>query len=123
MNVETSANQSDTQHSTKKEIEVKKRKFVSPIWKHFELVVIGGEEKVVCNYSHAKLLDESKQGTSHLRKHFNSCPQRTTRDIKQCLLKTEKQRKDKLLVGSYIFNQDASRMKLAKMIILHEYPL
>ncbi|KAF1898590.1 hypothetical protein Lal_00023593 [Lupinus albus] len=83
----------------------------------------GGEEKAVCNYCHAKLLGESKQGTSHLHKHFNICPQRTTRDIRQCLLKIEKQGKNKLLVDSYIFNQDASRMKLAKMIILHEYPL
>ena len=39
------------------------------------------------------------------------------------MIKTEKVDGQTVTVGSYAFNQDIARRKVAKMIILHEYPL
>ncbi|KAJ1382732.1 Ribonuclease H-like superfamily [Sesbania bispinosa] len=65
----------------------------------------------------------SDQGTTHLRNHFKSCKLRTTRDIRQAFLKTEKKGSETNLVGCFAFNQELARSALAKMIVAHEYPM
>jgi hypothetical protein len=52
------------------------------------------------------------------------------RGPKQSILKTLQQssssigdRGQSILVGNYTFNQDAARLELTRMIVLHEYPL
>lgn len=124
MNVETSATPQETQSSMPSQgADSRRRKQTSDVWNHFKRQNIDGNWKAICNYCGSKLLGETKQGTSHLRSHFNSCKLRTIRDIRQAFIKTEKVGNDTVVVGSYAFNQDVARRAICKMIILHEYPM
>ena len=62
-------------------------------------------------------------GTKHLHDHFNRCPLRKQRDIKQAILNPRKEASGKLLLSTYSFDQEIARRDLASMIILHKYPL
>jgi len=95
----------------------------SVVWNHFKKQKLDGKWNAICNYCGSKLLGESKQGTSHLMAHFRCCKLRTTRDIKQAFLKTEKTGSETIVVGNYVFSQEAARCALVKMIVLHEYPM
>lgn len=99
------------------------RRQTSVVWNHFKRQKINGEWKAVCNYCGRKLLGDPRQGTSHLTNHFKCCKLRTTRDIRQALIKTEKIGGETVVVGNYAFNQESARRALARMIILHEYPM
>ena len=70
---------------------------------------VDGKWKAICNYCGLKLLGESKQGTSHLIAQFRCCKLRTTRDIKQAFLKIEKIGSETIVVGNYVFSQEAAR--------------
>jgi len=124
-NAETNSSPNEIESSAPCEIEVEggKRKLTSEVWKHFKRKKIEDKWKAICNYCGKKLLGDPSQGTSHLKAHWKSCTNRTTRDIRQALIKTEKVDGQTVTVGSYAFNQDIARRKVAKMIILHEYPL
>ena len=95
----------------------------SKVWKHFKTKRVMGKMKAECLYCHKILGGESKNGTSHLQKHFDICPLRKTRDIRQSILNTTRGGDGKTHVGVYTFDQEAARTSLGKMIILHEYPL
>ncbi|XP_024961961.1 zinc finger BED domain-containing protein RICESLEEPER 2-like [Cynara cardunculus var. scolymus] len=64
-------------------------------------------------------------GTTHLKDHFKICPRRVTKDIKQHILVQEQTTKDVKTssLSNYNFSVESSRDDLAKMIILHDYPL
>ena len=66
-------------------------------------------------------MGKSSYGTSHLKQHFDRCPRRKAAegDIRQMILKTD----SKGNVNSGAFNEKQGIEKLAKMIILHDYPL
>lgn len=100
----------------------RKRSFV---WNHFKLMKVNGEDKAECNYCHKKLGGKSKNGTTHLRDHFERCPRRTVRDIRQSILVKEQKKADggSSYLSNYVFDPDTSRRDLAEMIIVHEYPL
>ena len=55
--------------------------------------------------------------------------EKTQRDIKQCLLSIQKKQigltggDSRVTIGNWTFDQDTSREKLAKAIIVHEYPI
>ncbi|WOL13353.1 zinc finger BED domain-containing protein RICESLEEPER 3-like [Canna indica] len=101
-----------------------KRKLTSPVWNHFKRQQIDGKWKAICNYYNGKLLGELKQGTSHLSSHFKTCKYRRTRDIRQSFLKTSASvTGETVVVDNYSFDQETVRQSLAKMIILHEYPI
>jgi len=63
---------------------------ISVVWNCFKKQKIDGKWKVIWNYCGSKLLEEAKQGISPLMACFRSYKLRTTRDIKQASLKTEK---------------------------------
>ncbi|CAK8530336.1 unnamed protein product [Lathyrus sativus] len=121
--INSTPNEIESPISCEVDTEGLKRKLTSEVWNHFKRQKIDGKLKAICNYCGAKLLGAPKQGTSHLKSHIKSCPRRTNRDIKQALIKTEQVDGQTVMVGSYAFNQDIARYGVAKMIILHEYPL
>ena len=95
--------------------------FRSPMWKHFTHLVVNNEEKAQCNYCKKLFVGKSSYGTSHLKQHFDRFPRRKAArvDIRQMILKTD----SKGNVNSGSFNEKRGIEKLAKMIILHDYPL
>lgn len=103
---ETQANNGNAIPSTEGIVEPQRRQ-TSVVWKHFKRKIINGEWKAVCNYCDAKRLGVAKQGTSHLRSHFT----------------IEKIGGETIVVGNYAFNQEVARRALARMVILHEYPM
>ena len=95
--------------------------FKSPMWKHFTHLVVNNEEKAQCNYCKKIFVGKSSYGTSHLKQHFDRCLRRKAvgGDIRQMILKTD----SKGNFNSIAFNEKQGMEKLAKMIILHDYPL
>ncbi|XP_042387962.1 zinc finger BED domain-containing protein RICESLEEPER 2-like [Zingiber officinale] len=98
------------------------RKLTSNVWNHFRRKKVNGMDKAICNYCEKPLSGNRKHGTTHLREHFKICPRRTVSDIRQKILIKEKNKGD-FVIKSFQFDQETSRCMLAKMIILHEYPL
>ncbi|KAI3747631.1 hypothetical protein L6452_10167 [Arctium lappa] len=97
----------------------------SVAWNHFKKLKVNGEDKAECNYCEKRLGANSKNGTKHLLDHFERCPIRMVRDIRQSILVKEQKKVDgsSSYLSNYTFNADTSRRDLAEMIIVHEYPL
>ncbi|XP_062110077.1 zinc finger BED domain-containing protein RICESLEEPER 2-like [Humulus lupulus] len=112
-----------TQSNVDSEKTETKRKLTSFVWNHFKKQKINGVDKAVCNYCQKILGGSSKNGTTHLRDHFNICSLRKHRDIKQSILNPSKKKDGSTSLAAHNFDQECSRHKLAKMIVLHEYPL
>ena len=55
----------------------------SAVWNHFKRTKINEQWKAICNYCGKKLSAKTSYGTSHLHKHYSSCPRRPYRDIRQ----------------------------------------
>ncbi|WOL04941.1 zinc finger BED domain-containing protein RICESLEEPER 3-like isoform X1 [Canna indica] len=64
-------------------------------------------------------------GCTLSKKYQNStCKYRRTRDIRQSFFKTSASvTGETAVVGNYSFDQETVRLSLAKMIILHKYPI
>ena len=97
---------------------------------HFRREKIDDKWKAICKYCERKLGGETRQGTKHLHDHIKTCKLHTVRGLKQSILKTVAQSSssiggmsESLAVGYNTFNQDVARKELAKMIVLHEYPI
>ncbi|KAL6540786.1 hypothetical protein OROMI_024669 [Orobanche minor] len=97
--------------------------FKSVARSHFKRLKVNGSWEAECNYCHRKLGGDTKNGTSHLLKHFSICPLRKSRDIKQAILNPIQVSDGKTVISTYTFDQEAARNYLVKMIILHEYSL
>lgn len=95
----------------------------SNVWNHFTKQVIDGSLKAICKYCKKQMKGDSGSGTSHLNNHYvkkhNRKPQES---IRQKLLASNFNKDHPELVA-YSFNHDAAKQELAKMIIMHEYPL
>lgn len=115
-------NNDNTQNQSEARGSKRKR---SVAWNHFTQLKVNGEDKAECNYCHKKLGGNSKNGTKHLLDHFDRCPRRPVRDIRQSILVKEQKKADgsSSYLSNYTFDADASRRNLAEMIIVHEYPL
>lgn len=107
-----------------------KRGLTSEAWKHFKREKIDDKWKAICKYCDRKLLGETKQGTKHLHDHIRTCKLRTVRGPRQSIIKTLEQstssmgnKAESVVVGNYTFTQDVARKELARMTILHEYPI
>ncbi|CAI9266349.1 unnamed protein product [Lactuca saligna] len=102
-----------------------KRTTRSPAWFYFIKFKLNGEVKARCKYCSKLLGVDSKNGTKHLLPHYKRCIHKPSTDIRQSILVQEKKKIDGTTthVSNYTFNADTSRKDLAKMIIVHEYPL
>jgi hypothetical protein len=83
----------------------------------------GGVTKAQCNYCNTKLSGASSAGTNHLHQHSNKCisNHRVIVPARQGLLSFtgSAQTTSKRI---WVFSQEETQEKLAKMIILHKYP-
>jgi hypothetical protein len=103
-----------------------KRGLKSDVWSHYKRQKIDGVFKAICKDYKKKLGGEKGNGTTHLRDHLCICAARNKRSPTHALLKMSEvpgKSKESFVAGTYIFNLDFSRTELAKMIILHEYPI
>ncbi|KAH7688789.1 Tam3-transposase (Ac family) protein [Dioscorea alata] len=100
-----------------------KRGLKSLVWNHYKRQKIDDKWKVICNYCGKKLGGDTKNGTKHLHDHYAICPRGKGQDIRQSLLKSNVEVGGKRSLGTYVYNQELARTKMAIMIIMHEYPL
>ncbi|GJX81683.1 zinc finger BED domain-containing protein RICESLEEPER 2-like protein [Tanacetum coccineum] len=91
----------------------------SPVWEHFERMIVNGQIKAKCNYCKKLLGGDPKNGTTHLKDHMGVCKARRQPDIRQRILAGNSQSD----LINYVYNEKDGRNALAKMVILHEYPL
>ncbi|XP_024965995.1 zinc finger BED domain-containing protein RICESLEEPER 2-like [Cynara cardunculus var. scolymus] len=102
----------------------KRLKYV--VWNHFEAIYIDGLRRFAkCKYCNKQMTGRPNDGTTHLKDHFKICPRKVTKDIRQHILVQEQTAKDgkTSLLSNYNFSAESSRDDLAKIIILHDYPL
>ncbi|XP_060967758.1 zinc finger BED domain-containing protein RICESLEEPER 2-like [Cannabis sativa] len=92
------------------------RERTSRAWDHFTRQKIDGKIKAVCKYCERKLVGESSSGTRHLSSHVKTCP------VRKAQLATSPSATASPLV-SFNFDPDLAGIKLAQMIVKHEYPL
>lgn len=132
---------------------VKSTRLKSVVWNDFDRIKKGDKCIAVCRHCKKKLSGSSTSGTSHLRNHLIRCQRRSNLGIPQLFAAREKkkegtylnldqeqkkdeafnlvnirfeqeQTKDDIInYGSGNFDQRRSRFDLARMIILHGYPL
>ncbi|RVW39564.1 Zinc finger BED domain-containing protein RICESLEEPER 2 [Vitis vinifera] len=101
----------------------KRRKLTSVVWNDFDKIIEDGQDYAICKHCKGKLKADSKNGTKHLQVHIDRCMKRRNVDIRQQLLAVERKGHGKVQIGGFTFDQEISREKLARAIILHEYPL
>ncbi|RVW23553.1 Zinc finger BED domain-containing protein RICESLEEPER 2 [Vitis vinifera] len=101
----------------------KRRKLTSVVWNDFDKIIEDGQDYAICKHCKGKLKADSKNGTKHLHVHIDRCMKRRNVDIWQQLLAVERKGHGKVQIGGFTFDQEISRDKLARAIILHEYPL
>lgn len=120
----------------------------SLVWNDFDRVKKGDTFVAICRHCKKRLSGSSTSGTSHLRNHLTRCRRRTNHDIAQLLAAREKKKDGTITVANFNtekeprneemltlvnirdetirnnnFDQKRSRYDLARMIILHGYPL
>ncbi|KAI3997630.1 hypothetical protein MKX01_011047, partial [Papaver californicum] len=102
-----------------------KRKKTSEAWNEFEQIEEDG--KVVqgkCKHCNHKLFAKSTNGTSSLNKHLKSCGLFKTaqKQLNQMFLKASVKEDGAVAAYNFKFNQEVTRDRIARMIILHELP-
>lgn len=107
----------------KVEVTTVSKKMKSEAWLHFDRVIIDSKVKAVCKYCKAKLVGDSSSGTSHLHTHIKTKHHNLgQKNIRQKLLASNFNKAHPEL-ASYNFSHDGAKAELAKMIIMHEYPI
>ena len=101
----------------------RKRKLTSVVWNSFEKVIVDGQSYTICKHCNSRLKAGSKNRTKNLHVHLDRCIKQKNVDIKQQLLEVERRGCGTVQIGGFTFDQNISREKLARAIILHEYPL
>ena len=82
-----------------------------------------GQIYAICKHCNSRLKAENKNGTKHLHVHLDKCIKRKNVDIKQQFLEVERRGCGTVQIGGFTFDQNISREKLARAIILHGYSL
>ncbi|KAI3984966.1 hypothetical protein MKX01_004734, partial [Papaver californicum] len=102
-----------------------KRKRTSEAWNKFEQIeedgiVVQGK----CKHCNHKLNAKSANGTSSLNKHLKSCGLFKTeqKQLNQIFLKASVKEDGAVAAYNFKFNQEVTRDRIARMIILHELP-
>ncbi|XP_024972174.1 zinc finger BED domain-containing protein RICESLEEPER 2-like [Cynara cardunculus var. scolymus] len=123
----------------------KRRRKKSIVWEHFTIETIDAECTRACckqcKKSFAYISRKKPAGTSHLKRHIDLgiCPvsrlnQKSNQDSSCTLVSNDngaqnvddlprKRHRRTSRTPSFSFDQDYCRHKIAKMIIMHEYPL
>ncbi|KAK7270655.1 hypothetical protein RJT34_25966 [Clitoria ternatea] len=107
-----------------------RRRKKSIVWEHFTVKTDGpGSAKAYCkgcNKSFAYLKDSKQSGTSHLKRHISLgiCQKNQQTPCSKTDAKPLKKRaREKPCFAAISFDQERCNNKIAKMIILHDYPL
>ncbi|XP_039125273.1 zinc finger BED domain-containing protein RICESLEEPER 2-like isoform X1 [Dioscorea cayenensis subsp. rotundata] len=100
------------------------RKSRSRVWNDFKKVYVGNKVKAaICNHCKSQLTAGSNGGTSHLARHLRKCPRRILLNEKPPSLPCARPAAGKASsLKDWTFDQEISRSKLARMVVLHEYP-
>ena len=102
-----------------------KRKSI--IWGHFEDIInptTNKIEKVKCKYCEKVLSANPNTGTSTLRKHLQSCnkyPNNVDKKQKKISL-VKDPHTESVTLSNWSYDAEATRLALAKMIIIDEHP-
>ncbi|KAH9459497.1 hypothetical protein Pst134EA_033029 [Puccinia striiformis f. sp. tritici] len=108
--------------TTSKKRKTSERSLTSDVWSHFVKETQDGEVLARCNYCTKTLSGKGTSGTNHLRRHAASCQDKYKALVpsKQGLLTFANTLQP---TGNqvWVFSQERSREKLARMIIAHEY--
>ena len=104
-----------------------KRKLTSKAWLSYKRVRIDGRIKEICLRCGALLGRETRNGTSHLLAHNETCAyskaELNGKKMAQSSLRFAAKDGCKVSLENYVFDQEFARKALVDMIILHEYPL
>ncbi|KAG8368272.1 hypothetical protein BUALT_Bualt15G0028000 [Buddleja alternifolia] len=102
-----------------------KRKQTSKVWEHFKKVKVDDIQYAECKYCKIHLKAPPGFGTTGLFKHYQKACKKRPRglDIRQSLIKTSKKVNGGEELTTHIFSQEYTRSELARMVILHDYPL
>ncbi|KAJ0241249.1 HAT protein [Hirschfeldia incana] len=112
---------------------VKSSKLKSAVWNDFDKVRKGEIHVAICRHCKKRLSGSSASGTSHLRNHLIRCKRRAScngvgvtppgkKRVELAIVDPTKHEHDASVVNSGL-DQRRSRFDLARMIILHGYPL
>ncbi|RID55682.1 hypothetical protein BRARA_G02929 [Brassica rapa] len=114
---------------------VKSSKLKSAVWNDFDKVRKGEIHVAICRHCKKRLSGSSASGTSHLRNHLIRCKRRAscngvgaakrveTPPLELAIVdQTKHEHSDASVINSGL-DQRRSRFDLARMIILHGYPL
>ncbi|RVW90620.1 Zinc finger BED domain-containing protein RICESLEEPER 1 [Vitis vinifera] len=99
------------------------RKLTLVVWNDFDKIIEDGQDYAICKHCKGKLKVVIKNGTKHLHVHIDKCMKRRNVDIRQQLLAVKRKGHGKVQISGFTFDQEISREKLARAIILRECPL
>ncbi|KAG6668491.1 hypothetical protein CIPAW_01G174200 [Carya illinoinensis] len=88
---------------------------VSKVWNDFNKVEIDGEIKAVCKYCNRKLVRSSKKETSQLKNHLLKCP--AMKNVETHKKEMNIRPETAGIGGDFLFDNEMSRLDLARMII------
>ncbi|KAG5227456.1 zinc finger BED domain-containing protein [Salix suchowensis] len=102
-----------------------KRRRISEVWTAFDKVQENDFVWAICRICKKRYPGESRKGTSNLHKHMRKCFSDRARDTgQQSSSFVERSNLMSSMIGSNCtFNQERSRMDIARMVIKHGYPL
>ncbi|KAH0875529.1 hypothetical protein HID58_072891 [Brassica napus] len=104
---------------------VKSSKLKSAVWNDFDKVRKGEIHVAICRHCKKRLSGSSASGTSHLRNHLIRCKRRASSNetpLELAIVDQTKHEHNASVINSGL-DQRRSRFDLARMIILHGYPL
>ena len=97
----------------------------SPVWQHFQALLVNAEQKADCLHCNKRFSDTSKNFTSDLKGHIEKmCSKKHIKvDICQQFLNYNAKKGGSVTLENTNFSQEVSRKELATMAVRHEYPL
>ncbi|KAG6674595.1 hypothetical protein I3842_15G051200 [Carya illinoinensis] len=102
-----------------------KRRRRSNVWHFFEMVPDSekndGKPRARCKLCGVTYMAASKYGTGNMKRHIDTCPRRSSRDIGQCLL-SQNSGSGSVSVSNLKFDTNEYRELLIAAIVKHELP-
>ncbi|XP_068651071.1 zinc finger BED domain-containing protein RICESLEEPER 2-like [Aristolochia californica] len=106
----------------------RRRRLTSAVWDGFTKISTQNGEKASCNYCKRLFTCNSSSGTSHLKRHLEVCTQpgvdkKPTRPSVAPLSSENQGKAPTTRLEAVKFDQERANLALARMIILHAYPM